>query len=213
MFWNGSLSFFHSQFPPLMIASVINFKQLSYNTPISMASSVFSLGILAVLPIAYGLEVYAIRKFSEEKEFEARFGATIDGLNPQRKVGLYWQPITLMRWALTNLVLVFLRENYVAQIISFLMLSVVAQALIVSSQPFESPLDNRMNLMIEICVSLYLYAQIALTDFMGENTLREPLGWFLACLIISVVAINLLVLCFTVLAGVVKLIRKLLIKY
>jgi hypothetical protein len=97
-----------------MIASVINFKQLSYDTPISMASSVFSLGILAVLPIAYGLEVYAIRKFSEEKEFEARFGATIDGLNAQRTVGLYWQPITLMRWALTNLILVFLRENYVA---------------------------------------------------------------------------------------------------
>ena len=70
-----------------------------------------------------------------------------------------------------------------------------------------------MNLMIEICVSLYLYAQIALTDFMGENTLRESLGWFLACLIISVVAINLLVLCFKFLAGVVKLIRKLLIKY
>jgi hypothetical protein len=48
---------------------------------------------------------------------------------------------------------------------------------------------------------------------MGENTLRESLGWFLACLIISVVAINLLVLCFTFLAGVIKLIRKLLIKY
>jgi hypothetical protein len=93
------------------------------------------------------------------------------------------------------------------------MLSVVAQALIVGAQPFESTLDNRMNLIIEICVSLYLYAQIALTDFMGENSLREPLGWFLACLIISAVAINLLVLCFTVLAGVVKLIGKLLIKY
>ena len=111
------------------------------------------------------------------------------------------------------MILVFLRENYVAQIISFLIISVVAQALIMSAQPFDCALDNRMNLLIEISVSLYLYAQLALTDFMGENTLRDSLGLFLACLIISVVAVNLLVLCFKVFFCVVKFIRKLLIKY
>lgn len=196
-----------------MIASVINIKQLSYDTPISIASSVFSIGILGVLPIAYGFEVYVIRKFSDEKEFAARFGATIDGLNAKRTVGLYWQPITLMRWTLTNMILVFLRENYVAQIISFLLLSIFFQALILRAKPFDTPLDNKMNLWIEICVSLYLYAQIALTDFMGENTLRDSLGWFLACLIISVVTINIVVLCFKVLAGIFKLIKRVLIKY
>jgi hypothetical protein len=196
-----------------MIASVINIKQLSYETPISLVSSLFSLGILVALPIAYGMEVYAIRKFSGEIGFEARFGATIDGLNPQSTAGLYWQPITMIRWTLTNIVLVFLRDHYAVQIISFLMISVVAQALIVSAQPFDSALDNRMNLFIEICVSFYLYAQLALTDFLGDNTLRDSLGWFLACLIISVVAINLLVLCLKVLFGLVKLIRKLLINY
>jgi uncharacterized membrane protein YGL010W len=118
-----------------------------------------------------------------------------------------------MRWALTNIILVLLRENYVAQIISFLIISVVAQALIMRAQPFDCALENRMNLLIEISVSLYLYAQLALTDFMGENTLRDSLGWFLACLIITVVAVNLLVLCFKVLASVFKLARKLLIKY
>jgi hypothetical protein len=71
-----------------MIASVINIKQLSYETPISLVSSLFSLGILVALPLAYGMEVYAIRTFSGEKEFEARFGATIDGLNPQATAGL-----------------------------------------------------------------------------------------------------------------------------
>jgi hypothetical protein len=196
-----------------MIASVINIKQLSYETPISLVSSLFSLGILVALPIAYGMEVYAIRKFSGEKGFEARFGAAIDGLNTQATAGLYWQPITLIRWTLTNIVLVFLRDHYAVQIISFLIISVVAQALILSAQPFDSALDNRMNLFIEICVSFYLYAQLALTDFMGDNTLRDSLGWFLACLIISVVTINLLVLCLKVLFGLVKLIRKLLINY
>lgn len=159
------------------------------------------------------MEVYAIRKFNGDKGYESRFGATIDGLNPQSKAGLYWQPITLIRWTLTNIILVFLRDHYAVQIISFLIISVVAQALIVSAQPFDSALDNRMNLFIEICVSLYLYAQLALTDFMGDNTLRDSLGWFLACLIISVVGINLLVLCLKVLFGLVKLFKKLLINY
>jgi hypothetical protein len=108
---------------------------------------------------------------------------------------------------------VFLRDHYAVQIISFLIISVVGQGLILSAQPFDSALDNRMNLFIEICVSLYLYAELALTDFMGDNTLRDSLGWFLACLIIFLVAINILVLCLKVLFGLVKLIRKILINY
>jgi hypothetical protein len=36
-----------------MIASIINIKQLSYNTPISFTSSCFSIGILVALPLGY----------------------------------------------------------------------------------------------------------------------------------------------------------------
>ena len=63
-----------------------------------------------------------------------------------------------------------------------------------TSQPYSSTLDNNMSLFIELSISIYLYILIALTDFMGENTLREELGWALACLIMFVVAINILVL-------------------
>jgi hypothetical protein len=44
--------------------------------------------------------------------------------------------------------------------------------------------------MIEFSVSIYLYVLISLTDFMGENTLREELGWVLTILTVTVVAVN-----------------------
>jgi hypothetical protein len=61
------------------------------------------------------------------------------------------------------------------------------------SKPFESRLDNIINFTLEIAVSLYLYAQIALTDFMVVNHFREELGWILAFIIMGAVALNLLV--------------------
>jgi hypothetical protein len=44
--------------------------------------------------------------------------------------------------------------------------------------------------MIEFSVSIYLYVLICLTDFMGENTLREELGWVLTILTVIIVAVN-----------------------
>jgi hypothetical protein len=46
--------------------------------------------------------------------------------------------------------------------------------------------------MIEVSVSIYLYVLLSLTDFMGENTVRENLGWVLTILTGSIVALNVL---------------------
>ena len=54
--------------------------------------------------------------------------------------------------------------------------------------------DQIITWMIEISVSIYLYVLLSLTDFMGENTVREDLGWFLTILTGIVVAINFLLL-------------------
>jgi hypothetical protein len=53
--------------------------------------------------------------------------------------------------------------------------------------------DQRLTWMIELSVSFYLYVLLLLTDFMGENTVREELGWVLTILTGTVVAINVLI--------------------
>jgi hypothetical protein len=53
--------------------------------------------------------------------------------------------------------------------------------------------DQRVTWMIELSVSIYLYVLLLLTDFMGENTAREELGWVLTILTGTIVAINVLI--------------------
>jgi hypothetical protein len=52
--------------------------------------------------------------------------------------------------------------------------------------------DQRIAVLIEASVSIYLYALLSLTDFSGENTLRIELGWVLAMIIATVIGINVI---------------------
>jgi hypothetical protein len=74
--------------------------------------------------------------------------------------------------------------------------SVSFQILIIKASPINDVWDQRITLLIEASVSIYLYALISLTDFMGENTQREEIGWFLAILTGAIVAMNVSVLFF-----------------
>ena len=60
LFWNGSLGLFHSQAPPLLIASIINMTDLNFDSPFKYASSVLSILALLFLAIATGIEIYVI---------------------------------------------------------------------------------------------------------------------------------------------------------
>ena len=56
--------------------------------------------------------------------------------------------------------------------------------------PMTEKWDKRISLIVEATISIYLYVLLSLTNFMGENTLREELGWILSILIGIIVAIN-----------------------
>ena len=89
--------------------------------------------------------------------------------------------------------MVFMRQNCVAQIFALLVTSVIFQVLIIIASPINDVKDQRLTLLIEASVSIYLYALLSLTDFMGENTLREEIGQVLALLTWTIVAINVTV--------------------
>jgi hypothetical protein len=176
LFWNGTLRLLHSQAPPLMIASIINISDLNYNDPIKYASSVLSIVIPVILAIAVGLEIYVIRinKGSYHlEEFKFSYGAIIEGLNSNTIAGRYWNPLNMIRWALTIAIMVFLNENNVAQIFTLLVVSVIVQVIMLISNPMIDKREQRIAWIIEINVSIYLYVLLLLTDFTGENNLRE----------------------------------------
>ena len=99
----------------------------------------------------------------------------------------------MIRWAITIVVMVFLNQYSVAQIFVLLAVSVVFQIMMVIRNPMTEKWDQRITLIIEISVSIYLYVLLSLTDFMGDNTVRDELGWVLTILTGIVVAVNVLI--------------------
>jgi hypothetical protein len=193
LFWNGSLALLHSQAPPLLIASIINISDLNFDTPFKFASSFLSIVILVVLALATGIEIYVIHANKGNYQFEDfifSYGSIIEGLDTNKIVGRYWNPLNLIRWALTILIMVFLNQHSVAQIFILLVVSVIFQLIIIIANPMTDKWDQRITWIVEVSISIYLYALLSLTDFMGENTVREELGWVLTILTGSIVAMN-----------------------
>ena len=79
----------------------------------------------------------------------------------------------MIRWALTISIMVFLNQNNFAQIFILLVVSVIVQVIMVVSNPMIDKSEQIITWIIEISVSIYLYVLLLLTDFMGENKLRE----------------------------------------
>ena len=86
--------------------------------------------------------------------------------------------------------MVFLNNHSAAQIFVLLVVSAIFQIMLVIGNPMTEKWDQRITWMIEITVSIYLYVLLSLTDFMGRNTLRDELGWYLTILTGCIVAIN-----------------------
>jgi hypothetical protein len=149
--------------------------------------------ILVTIAITIGIEIYVIRANKERyqlKEFKIKYGKIIEGLNIQTLIGRYWNPLVLIRWALTIIIMVFLKENCVAQIFVLLLISLIFQILLANENPMLDKSDRRLTFMIEVSVSFYLYVLLSLTDMVGENTFRDESGWLLVILTGSIVAIN-----------------------
>ena len=222
LFWNFSITLMLSQFAPLTIAAMINYYQVrkigSFNTfqfdfdsQMHTYSAVFCIFISIVLPIGYFISIHVLRtnqKRLKKKGFRKQFKNLIDGNNKKRSIGIYWNLIILGRWLITNLVIVFLREFYTLQIFALLIMSVMSQGLMLISNPRDNFRDNAIDLFTEFCVSIYLYVLLALTDFWGLNPFREQKGLTLVIIILTVIAINLLNLFYTIFKAAQKLYRK-----
>ena len=127
-----------------MIASMINISDLIYDTPLKYASSVLSILILVILASATGFEIYVIRSFKGKyhlKVFKLSYGALIEGLDNYTIAGRYWNPLNLIRWALTITIMIFLNQHNAAQILVLLVVSVIFQIIIIISNPMTDKRD------------------------------------------------------------------------
>ena len=89
--------------------------------------------------------------------FISKFGTITENLSQRSDIGLYWNSLVLMRWTITIIILVCLRNYVQFQIMTLLMLTFLFQTLLVLGKPNIEPLENYISFFNEIMVSLYLY--------------------------------------------------------
>ncbi len=67
LFWNLTISLFMSQYPPIIMASIINLYDIQFNTAIEKASTGLCFGLVSMMPIGLVITFVAIHKFREMK--------------------------------------------------------------------------------------------------------------------------------------------------
>ena len=136
----------------------------------SVAAIVLLLACFISLPIIW--KVIRMRNLmqdgSEKEAFEEKCGTLTEGLRADYSIlASYWNLLTLVRWTLTTLILIVMKDYDEFQILSLLLISVVYSAFLIRGRPFEDSFQNKMSLFTEIVVSIYLYLLLCLTDFTG----------------------------------------------
>ena len=197
LFMRYTLIMFFSQYPPMLLSSLINIYNISFNSLLEIVSTSISISVLAVLPFGLAVTYILIKRFRglnmlEDQGFQEKYSELISSDHKPNLVGSYWKVIVTFRWTITLFVIVFARDHNGLQIIMLLVCSILMQALILGSRPMKESRNQKMSIFNEIATSIYLYVVISLTEFMGETGIRDEIGWGLLVLVGGVVFINLM---------------------
>jgi hypothetical protein len=104
---------------------------------------------------------------NDKEEFKKKYGTLIENQRAYYStIAAYWKVLNLIRWTLTVAILIFLRDYNYFQIISLLILSILFSCFLVGARPFEESIKNKLSLITESIVSIYIYILMCLTDFM-----------------------------------------------
>jgi hypothetical protein len=96
-----------------------------------------------------------------------------------------------MRWLLTVLILILLRDYYSLQLIFLYMLSLCTQYLMIKMKPIKEMTENYLGVFNEFMVQIYIYLMIALTEYNGTNPFRSEFGLGLVAIILISLTVNI----------------------
>lgn len=160
-------------------------------------SSIVSIVLVVLLPLSLIVLwrlIYEAREkqMIECEEYEKQYSTLTEGLNIKTTIGCYWNVIILLRWTISTIIMITMRDYPSFQIMTNLQLTFAFQCLILGGKPFQDPKENTMSLLNEVMVSLYLYQMIALTDYNSTNPYRIQIGWTLVGTVFFSVGFNII---------------------
>ena len=75
-------------------------------------NSCVALIILASLFAKIVVIIFILRKREEIEDFNLKYGTLVEGFSGKGFFGVYWIPITLVRWTLVTIIMVFMTGSY-----------------------------------------------------------------------------------------------------
>ena len=121
------------------------------------------LGLITLFQIFIVIKRASQSGLLKSKEFQDRYGTLIQELDISRTFAVYYHPFILIRWVLTVLTLIILRDFYSLQLILFYMFSLCTQYLLIHLKPIKEMNENYLGVFNELMVQVYIYLMIALT--------------------------------------------------
>ncbi|TNV87954.1 hypothetical protein FGO68_gene457 [Halteria grandinella] len=186
LMWNYSLRFLMQQYPPLIISSLINMYEFSFETPGQKLSSSLSVVIIGLSQFITIILLYKVNRSDvNSADFVSKYGTILEGMNLKSVVGRNWSVLVMIRWTVTSVIMVVWRDLYNIQVQTLLVISIVFLMLINLGEPFKVRIDNYMSSFNEVMVSAYLYTimMLMLTDQNQSEELRDQLGTVLIVII------------------------------
>lgn len=203
MMWGHPITVLYESYTMILICSLVNLMNPSYDGWSDIISTVFSLAMLSVCvfaPITF--VVVMLRKFSylERNKIKIRWGKIFEGLDLKRgkTVVLQMAHYFLRRFML---IVVIVCQDYIIVQIMTVFFSFVTELIILGFvRPFKDPFNNKMEYFNEVIILLTMYCLMCFTDWNPNIDMQTNIGW----VICSVVGSHLLLNMFFMMMGNVK---------
>ncbi|TNV87025.1 hypothetical protein FGO68_gene14976 [Halteria grandinella] len=202
--WNYPIRFFIQQYSPFFFAAIINLHDLRFtDTNFGYILGSFITPIIFIWLAGGSILVFSVifvhRDCLDSQQFKSLYGSALQGLKipPHSYLAPYLNLIYILRWTLTGIIMVNLRNYPGLQLQSLLLISILQQIFNILVQPYDEKIENFMNLMNEIFVTVYLHILFILTEFSAAeedgltNEMRQFLGWALLAVVFLSIFTNI----------------------
>lgn len=186
IFWNMFIRTGSELYYPMLLAACYTLMENRKTDYKNIAIAVVFSAYLVFTPIF----MYQHREVIGSSQFQELYGAYTTNLETYKKPKAVQYPfIFLLRRTSLVLIIVFLRRNIVAQVLSAVHSSLLMLTWLIQVKPFDAEYKNKLECFNEFIVLVMSYIDFLFTDYVDNPVLRYTFGYFY----IGIIAFGLLV--------------------
>ncbi|TNV86512.1 hypothetical protein FGO68_gene10951 [Halteria grandinella] len=171
-------------FLPVSIGGLINLYSLKGKQNGEQVASFMAIVIVIAFmltPLVFTFTIIRNKEAiqSEDEQYVSRFGTLTHKLKTKAISHYLYHTLTVQKWQLTVIILIYLRNVPSLQAIILLFQSMMMQIYLLRYKPFVEPRDNILELINEFLYCIYIYSYIMISDYFDLQNINS--GSLLLC--------------------------------